>query len=95
LAQGCVVLARAVINADARLKRGVIFNTGAVVDHDVICGGYSQLGFKAALAGWSCLGPLASLAAGEELGCGEQRFAELVLAPGAADLGECVSSAGS
>jgi len=95
LAPGCVVLAGAVINADAQLERGVLVNSGAVVDHDAICGAYSQLGVNAAMAGGSCLGPLASLAAGEVLGCGEQRFAELELAPGAADLSEGVSCAGS
>jgi hypothetical protein len=95
LAPGCVVLAGAVINADARLERGVLVNSGAVVDHDAICGVYSQLGVNAAMAGGSRLGPLASLAAGEVLGCGERRFAELELAPGAADLGEGVSCAGS
>jgi len=91
---GCVVLAGAVVNADARLERGALVNSGAVVDHDAICGPYSQLGVNAAMAGGSRLGPLASLAAGEVLGCGEQRFAELELAPGAADLSEGVSCAG-
>ena len=95
LAPGCVVLAGAVINAEARLERGVIVNRGAVVDHDASCGAYSQLGVNAAMGGGSWLGPLASLAAGEVLGCGERRFAELELAPGAADLGEGVSCAGS
>ena len=94
LAPGCVVLAGAVINADARLERGVLVNSGSVVDHDAICGAYSQLGVNAAMAGGSCLGPLASLAAGEVLGCSEHRFAELELAPSAADLSESVSCAG-
>jgi sugar O-acyltransferase (sialic acid O-acetyltransferase NeuD family) len=95
LASGCVVLAGAVVNADAQLERGVLVNSGAVVDHDAICGAYSQLGVNAAMGGGSCLGPLASLAAGEVLGCGEHRFAELELAPGASDLSEGVSCAGS
>ena len=95
LAPGCVVLARAVVNADAQLERGVLVNSGGVVDHDASCGAYSQLGVNAAMAGCRRLGPLASLAAGEVLGCGEQRFAELELAPGAADLGEGVGCAGS
>ena len=80
LAPGCVVLAGAVVNADAQLERGVLVNSGAVVDHNTLCG--------------SRLGPLASLAAGEVLGCGENRFAELDLTPGAADLSEGVSCAG-
>ena len=92
---GCVVLAGAVVNADARLERGVLVNSGAVVDHDAICADYSQLGVNAAMAGGARLGPLASLAAGEVLGCGEHRFAELELAPGASDLSGGVSCAGS
>jgi len=95
LALACVVLAGAVINADARLERGVLVKSGAVVDHDAICGVYSQLGVNAAMAGGSRLGPLAFLAAGEVLGCGELRFAELELAPGTADLSEGVSCGGS
>ena len=94
LASGSVVLACAVVNADARLEHGVLVNSGAVIDHDAICGAYSQLGVNAAMAGGSRLGPLASLAAGEVLGRGEHRFAELELAPGAADLSEGVSCAG-
>jgi len=90
-----VVLSGAVINADARLERGVLTNSGAVVDHNASCGAYSQLGVNAAMAGGSCLGSLASLAADEVLGCGEHRFAELQLAPGAADMSEGVSCAGS
>ena len=85
LAPGCVVLAGAVVNADAQLERGVLVNSGAVVDHDALCGPYSQLGVNAAMAGGSRLGPLASLAAGEVLGCGESRFAELESTPSAPD----------
>jgi hypothetical protein len=73
----------------------VQLNSAAVVDYDAICGAYSQLGINASMAGASRLGPLAVLAAGEVLGCGETRFAELALAPGAADLSEGLSSAGS
>ena len=94
LASGCVVLAGAVVSADAQLERGVLVHSGAVVDHDALCGSYSQLGVNAAMAGGARLGPLASLAAGEVLGCGESRFSELELSPGGADLSEGVSCAG-
>ena len=63
--------------------------------HDAIYGAYRQMGVNAAMAGGSRLGPLASLAAGEVLGCGEQRFAELELAPGASGLSDGFSCAGS
>jgi hypothetical protein len=95
LSPGCVVLAGAVVNANAVLHSGVLVNSGAVVDHDAICGAYSQLGIHASMAGGSRLGPLAVLAAGEVLSCGESRYAELQLAPGTADLSEGVSCQGS
>ena len=88
LGPGSVVLAGAVVNANASLHQGVLVNSGAVVDHDAICGAYSQLGVHAAMAGGSRLGPLACLAPGEVLACGQTRYAALELAPGASDPGE-------
>jgi hypothetical protein len=88
LGPGSVVLAGAVVNANASLHQGVLVNSGAVVDHDAICGAYSQLGVNAAMAGGSRLGPLACLAPGEVLNCGQTHFAALELAPGASDPGE-------
>ena len=85
---GSVVLAGAVVNANATLHQGVLVNSGAVVDHDVICGAYSQLGVNAAMAGGSRLGPLACLAPGEVLNRGQTRYAALELAPAASDPGE-------
>lgn len=91
LGPGSVVLAGAVANANASLHQGVLVNSGAVVDHDAICGAYSQLGVNAAMAGGSRLCPLACLAPGEVLNCGQTRFAALELAPGASDAGEGLS----
>jgi len=68
------------------LHQVVLVNSGAVVDHDAICGAYSQLCFNAAMAGGSRLGPLACLAPVEVLSCRQTRFAPL--APGASDSGE-------
>ncbi len=63
-------------------------NSGAVVDHDAICGAYSQLGVNAAMAGGSRLGPLACLAPFHVLNSGPTHFAPLALAPGLSDPGE-------
>ena len=53
---GLVLVAGAVVNANAQLHTGVLLNSGAVVDHDAICA--SASGAPAALAvGW-CLKPL-------------------------------------
>ena len=77
LGPGSVVLAGAVVNANASLHQGVLVNSGAVVDHDAICCAYSQLGVNAAMAVGSRLGPLACLAPGEVLNCRQTRFAPL------------------
>lgn len=86
---GVVVHPRTWLSPSAQLS------PGCVVDHDAICGAYSQLGINASMAGGSRLGLLAALAAGEVLSCGESRCAELQLAPGAADLSEGLSCHGS
>ena len=87
---GSLVLAGAVVNANACPHTGVLVNSGAVVDHDAICAAYSQLGVNAAMAGGSRLGPLVCLGPGEVLRCGETRFAALELSPGASDPAEGV-----
>jgi hypothetical protein len=58
---GSVVLAGAVVDANASLHAGVLVSSGPVVDHDATSAAYSQLGVNAAMAGSSCLGPLACL----------------------------------
>lgn len=92
---GCVVLACAVVNANALLRSGLLVNSGVVVDHDAICGAYSQLGINVSVVGGSRLGPLAALAAGEAFSYGESRCAELQLAPAAVDRTEGLSCHGS
>lgn len=92
---GVVVHPRTWVSPSAELSPGCVVLAGAVVDHDAICGAYSQLGINASMAGGSRLGPLAALAAGEVLSCRESRCAELQLALGAADLSEGVSCHGS
>jgi hypothetical protein len=92
VAPGCVVLAGAVVNANACLHSGVLVNSGAVVDHDCICDAYSQLGVNAAMAGGSRLGPLACLAPGEVLACGQTRSAASERATGVSDSAEGFSS---
>ena len=78
---GVVVHPRACVSPSAELASGCVVLAGAVVNYDALCCPFSQLGVNGAMAG-------------EVLGCGESRFAELELTPGAADLSEGVSSAG-
>jgi hypothetical protein len=82
---GALVLFCAVVNANASLHAGVFVNSGAVVDCVATCSAYSQLGVNPALAGGARLCPLACLGPGEDLLCGQIRFAALELSPGASD----------
>jgi sugar O-acyltransferase (sialic acid O-acetyltransferase NeuD family) len=51
LAEGTVVMAGAVIQAEARLGRHVIVNTRASVDHDCVIGDFAHIAPGATLAG--------------------------------------------
>ncbi|WP_167632358.1 acetyltransferase [Mariprofundus ferrooxydans] len=74
LAEGCVVMANATVQADARLGRGSIVNTGASVDHDCsigdgvhICPGAS-LGGEVIIGHGSWLGIGCSVIQGVRIG---------------------------
>lgn len=56
LGEGTVVMAGAVINADAKVGKHCIINSGAVVEHDNLIGNYSHISPNAALAGTVCIG---------------------------------------
>ena len=86
-----VVLAGAVVNANASLHQGVLVNSGAFVDHDATCGAYSQLRVNAAMGGGCWLGPLACLDPGEVLSCCQTCFAPLTRASGASYSGESLT----
>ncbi len=64
LGRGTVVMAEAVLNADARVGLGVIVNTGAVVEHDVVIGDYAHLSPNSAMGGASSMGELSHLGLG-------------------------------
>jgi UDP-3-O-[3-hydroxymyristoyl] glucosamine N-acyltransferase len=85
LGPGSVVLAGAVVNGNTSLHQGVLVNSGAVVDHSATCGAYSQLFANAAMAGGARHGIPACLAPVQVLNCGQSRFVELELPPGAAN----------
>lgn len=53
---GTVVLAGAVVNDGARLGEGVIVNSAAVVEHDVIVGAFSHIAPGAVLGGGARVG---------------------------------------
>lgn len=56
LESGVLVVAGAVINADAFIAQGVIVNTRAAIDHDCTLGAYSHVCPGAALAGTVAVG---------------------------------------
>jgi len=52
---GVVLHPRAVVSATAQLGPGSVVLSGAVVDHDAICGAYSQLGVNCGQTRFSAL----------------------------------------
>ena len=91
---GVVVHPRACVSPSAQLDPGCVVLAGAVINADARLERGVLVNSGAVVDHDAICGPLASLAAGEVLGCGEHRFAELQLAPGAADLSEGVSCVG-
>ncbi|MBO5240256.1 MAG: acetyltransferase [Clostridia bacterium] len=61
---GCVVMAGAIVNADARIGRGTILNTCCSVDHDNNIGKYCHISVGAHLAGTVEVGDCAFIGAG-------------------------------
>ena len=61
---GCVLMAYAVINPDARVARGVIVNTCAVVEHDCSVGEFAHLSPNATMGGNCHIGAFAQLGIG-------------------------------
>ncbi|MBD1205164.1 MAG: hypothetical protein H9533_13670 [Rhodobacteraceae bacterium] len=53
---GSVVLAGAIVNADAEIAEGVIINSGAIVEHGCRIGAYSHVGPGAVIAGEAVIG---------------------------------------
>lgn len=67
LEDGVVVMALAVVNADARVGRGAIINTAAVVEHDCIVGAFAHVSPNASMGGSARLGARAQLGLGATL----------------------------
>lgn len=64
LAEGCTVLAYAVINTNAYIGSGCIVNTHAVVEHDCIVHDFVNISPKAAMAGHTKIGKKSFLGIG-------------------------------
>lgn len=62
--EGSVVMAKAVINTFARIKKHCIINTGAVIEHDNIIGSYSHISPNATLCGTVSVGECTHIGAG-------------------------------
>lgn len=56
LAAGTVAMARVVVNAEARVGRGVILNTACVVEHECVVGPFAHLSPSATLGGGATVG---------------------------------------
>jgi UDP-perosamine 4-acetyltransferase len=77
LGDGCHVLARTVVNADAELGDDVIVNTGAVVEHDCRIGPHVHLGPGVLLGG------LVTVESDAHIGIGAVVIQELTIGAGA------------
>lgn len=64
LGSGTVAFAGVVVNADAKVKQGVILNTNCTVDHDCTIGSFSHISPGANLAGGVSVGSNAWLGIG-------------------------------
>lgn len=64
IGNGTVVMARVVVNAEARIGDGVIINTGSIVEHDCGVGEYAHLSPVSVMGGASSLGAMSWLGMG-------------------------------
>jgi UDP-perosamine 4-acetyltransferase len=83
-AEGCAVMARAVVGPDARLGRLVLVNTGAIVEHDCEVADGAHIAPGAVLAGGVRVGAGAMVGAGAVIRQGIRIGAGAVVAAGAA-----------
>lgn len=79
---GSMVLAGAIVTLDAQIHKGVIVNSGAIVEHDVVIGDFCHLAPGSVIAGGATIGsqvfvganatvlPGVSVAAGTTIGAG-------------------------
>ncbi|MCX7123584.1 MAG: acetyltransferase [Gammaproteobacteria bacterium] len=64
LGGGLMMMARAVINPDAKIGDNVIINTGAIIEHDCVIGDHGHVAPGAVLCGGVTVGELTLIGAG-------------------------------
>jgi acetyltransferase EpsM len=64
IGDGCLLVAGAVVNVDARIDQNVIVNTGATIDHDCHIGAHSHISPGVHLAGNVVVGELSHIGIG-------------------------------
>ena len=67
LGEGTVVLAGAIVNADAKIGKHSVVNTGAIVEHDCIIGDFTMLAPRATVCGFSKIGNMCWVGAGSSI----------------------------
>lgn len=83
LADGCIVMAGAIINPDAEIEAGAIINTAAVVEHDCRVGAFAHVSPNATLAGGVRVGAFAHVGAGASVIPGVEVGADTIVGAGA------------
>ena len=81
---GTLVVAGSIVNADARIGRGVILNTGCSIDHDCVLEDFVHVSPGARLAGGVSVGQRSWIGIGAVVKEGVQIGAGAVIAAGAA-----------
>jgi UDP-perosamine 4-acetyltransferase len=80
---GCQILAKAVVNAGARLGGHVLVNCGAIVEHDCVVGAHTHVSTGAVLCGGVVVGEAAHIGAGAVIRQGIQIGTGAVVGAGA------------
>lgn len=71
--EGTVIMPQAVINADAKIGKACIINTGTVIEHDCIVGEGSHIAYRAVLGGEAKVGCEVLVDIGEIVGRNEEK----------------------
>ena len=93
LAEGAVVMPRAVLGALARVGRLALVNTGAIIEHDVVLGEGAHVGPGAVLCGGVRVGARALVGAGAVVAPNLSIGADAVVGAGAAVLADVAPGA--
>ena len=71
--EGTVIMPQAVVNADSRIGKACIINTGTIIEHDCMVGDGTHIAYRAVLGGEAKVGDEVLVDIGEIVGRNEER----------------------